>query len=128
MDAFQNPYVDVIAHPTQRVIGLEPPMEVDIDFLCENALKFGKFLELNAQPRRLDLDSKYLIKAKEYGVPVVINTDAHAANQLEYVRFGVQQARRAGFTRGDVLNVSNLEVFLKRRRAFKSGVPLENNK
>ncbi len=128
MDAFQNPYVDVIAHPTQRVIGLDPPMEVDIDFLCENALKFGKFLELNAQPRRLDLDSKYLIKAKEYGVPVVINTDAHAANQLEYIRFGVQQARRAGFTRGDVLNVSNLEVFLKRRRAFKSGVPLENNK
>ena len=121
LDAFQNPYVDAIAHPTQRVIGLEPPMDVDIDFLCENARKYGKFLELNAQPRRLDLDAKFLKKVREYKVPIVINTDAHAANQLEYIRFGVQQARRAGLTREDVLNTSNLDEFMERRRAFKAG-------
>ena len=121
LDAFQNPYVDVIAHPTQRVIGLEPPMDVDIDFLCENARKYGKFLELNAQPRRLDLDAKFLKKVREYKVPIVINTDAHAANQLEYMRFGVQQARRAGFTCEDVLNTSNFDVFMERRRTFKAG-------
>ena len=121
MDAFQNPYVDVIAHPMQRVIGLDPPMNVDIDFLCENARKYGKFLELNAQPRRLDLDARLLKKTREYGVPVVINTDAHAANQLEYIRFGVQQARRAGLTREDVLNTLGFDTFMARRRAFKSG-------
>ncbi len=120
LDAFQNPFVDVIAHPTQRVIGSEPPMDVDVEFLCENAKKYGKCLELNSQPRRLDLDYRWLKLAKDYAVPIVVSTDAHAASQMEYLRFGVQQARKAGLTRHDVLNTLSYHDFMERRRILKA--------
>lgn len=119
MDAFTNPYVDVIAHPTGRMIGTEDPIDVDVEFLCENAKKYGKCLELNCQPRRLDLDVKALIVAKRYGVPIVISTDAHAPDQMSYLQFGVQQAYRAGLTCDDVLNAQPLDEVLKRRKATK---------
>lgn len=120
MDAFTNPYVDVIAHPTGRMIGMESEIDVDIDFLCENAKKYGKCLELNSQPRRLDLKADYLRIAKKYEVPIVISTDAHAPEQLTYLRYGALQAYRAGLTRNDVLNAWPLEELLKRRKAAKS--------
>ena len=119
MDAFTNPYVDVIAHPTGRMIGTEDPIDVDVEFLCENAKKYGKCLELNCQPRRLDLDVKALIVAKRYGIPIVISTDAHAPDQMSYLQFGVQQAYRAGLTCDDVLNAQPLDEVLKRRKATK---------
>ncbi len=115
MDAFTNPYVDVIAHPTGRMIGIEREIEVDVDFLCQNAKKYDKCLELNSQPRRLDLCVDSLILAKKYGIPIVISTDAHAADQLPYLRFGVAQAYRAGLTNNDVLNTLSLDQLLKRR-------------
>ncbi|MBP5622652.1 MAG: DNA polymerase/3'-5' exonuclease PolX, partial [Thermoguttaceae bacterium] len=119
MDAFTNPYVDVIAHPTGRMIGTEEPIDVDVEFLCENAKKYGKCLELNCQPRRLDLDARALIIAKKYGVPIVVSTDAHAPDQMAYLQFGVQQAYRAGLTCDDVLNTLPVEEILKRRKTIK---------
>lgn len=119
--AFRNPFVDVIGHPTERIIGVKTPMKVDVDFLVESAARFGKCLELNSQPRRLDLDVDGLIAAKKAGVPVVISTDAHSPAHLAYLRFGVEQARRAGLTRADVANarsfaeLTELRAELKRR-------------
>lgn len=107
MDAFRSPYVDVVAHPTERVIGKEAPMKVELEFLCQNAKKYGKALELNSQPRRLDLPTEGLILAKRYGVPIAISTDAHAPDQMNYLRFGVEHAQRAGLTADDVLNVKS---------------------
>lgn len=126
MDAFLSPYVDVIAHPTQRVIGVESSMDVDLDFLCENAKKYGKCLELNSQPRRLDLDVQGLALAKKYGVPIVISTDSHAAEQMAYLRFGVQQARCAGLTRGDVLNARSYDDFMRVREELKEKASRSN--
>lgn len=127
MDAFTNPYVDVIAHPTGRMIGTEEPIEVDIEFLCENAKKYGKYLELNCQPRRLDLNVKALTIAKKYGVPIVVSTDAHTPDQMAYLRFGVQQAYRAGLTCDDVLNTLPVEEVLKRRRNVKQKFGIYKN-
>ena len=115
MDAFLNPYVDVIAHPTGRIIGVEPKIDVDVNFLCENASKYGKYIEINSQPRRLDLSCDSLTLAKRYGVKVVISTDAHSPEQIGYLRFGVQQARRAGLTSDDVLNCMSVREILDMR-------------
>lgn len=120
--AFRNPFVDAIGHPTERLIGARKPVGVEIDFLVESAARFGKCLELNSQPRRLDLNVDGLIAAKKAGVPVVISTDSHAPEHLAYLRFGVEQARRAGLTRADVANarsyaeLTELRADLKRRR------------
>lgn len=119
--AFRNPFVDAIGHPTGRQIGTRKPMEVDVEFLVESAARFGKCLELNSQPRRLDLNVDGLIAAKKAGVPVVISTDSHSPAHLAYLRFGVEQARRAGLTRSDVANarsfaeLTELRAELKRR-------------
>lgn len=120
LDAFQNPYVDVIAHPTQRVIGVDAPMDVDVEFLCENAKRYGKCLELNSQPRRLDLDAKWLKLAKDYGVPIVISTDSHSVDHLDYIRFGVRQARRAGLSCEDVFNTLPYYQLVERRKELRS--------
>lgn len=117
--AFRNPFVDAIGHPTERMIGMRGPMEVDVDFLVESAARFGKCLELNSQPRRLDLDVDGLIAAKKAGVPVVISTDAHSPTHLAYLRFGVEQARRAGLTRSDVANARSFAELVELRARLK---------
>ncbi|MDO5308106.1 MAG: PHP domain-containing protein [Planctomycetia bacterium] len=126
LDAFRNPYVDIIAHPTGRMIGIEPKIDVDIEFLCQNAAKYGKCLELNCQPRRLDLDRDALMLAKEYGVPIVISTDSHNPQHALYLNFGVYQAQRAGLVASDVLNTLDYQQFVERRRQVKAQMNLHN--
>ncbi|MBQ7815099.1 MAG: hypothetical protein IJ387_11480 [Thermoguttaceae bacterium] len=94
-------------------------MGVDVDFLVDSAARFGKCLELNSQPRRLDLNVDGLIAAKKAGVSVVISTDAHAPAHLSYLRFGVEQARRAGLTRSDVANARSFVELTESRGKLK---------
>ena len=115
LKAMKSPYVDVIAHPTQRIIGGEAAMDVSVDFLCENAQKYGKCLELNSQPRRLDLCFEGVVLARQKHVPIVISSDAHRTRQISYLRFGVEQAQRAGCSPSDILNTLPLNLFLERR-------------
>ena len=117
--AFRNPFVDAIGHPTERIIGVKAPMGVDVDFLVDSAARFGKCLELNSQPRRLELNVDGLIAAKKAGVSVVISTDAHAPAHLSYLRFGVEQARRAGLTRSDVANARSFVELTESRGKLK---------
>ena len=117
--AFRNPLVDAIGHPTERQIGMRGPMQVDVDFLVESAARFGKCLELNSQPRRLDLDVDGLIAAKKAGVPIAISTDSHSPAHLAYLRFGVEQARRAGLTRDDVANARSFSELVELRAKLK---------
>jgi DNA polymerase (family 10) len=104
LGALENPYVSVVAHPTGRLLNRREPYQVDLDAVMLAAKKHGKLLELNANPVRLDLNDVYCAAAKQHGIPIVINTDAHAPDELAVMRFGIVQARRAGLTKADVAN------------------------
>jgi DNA polymerase (family 10) len=104
LGALENPYVDVIAHPTGRLINRREPYQVDLDAVMKTAARLGKMLELNANPARLDLDDVHCAAARRLGIPIVISTDAHSTDGFEVMRYGVLQARRAGLTTADVAN------------------------
>lgn len=104
LGALENPYVAAIAHPTGRLINRRKPYEIDLDAVYKAAVKNRKLLELNSNPARLDLDDVACAAAKTYGIPIVINTDAHSTEGLDVIRYGILQARRAGLTKEDVAN------------------------
>ena len=119
LDALQNPYVSVIGHPTGRMLLARKPYELDLDAMMEAAKANGKMLELNAHPKRLDLDDVGCAMAKSYGIPIVISTDSHRPEGFDAMRCGVQQARRGGLTRADVANTRDwpeLKKLLDRAR------------
>jgi DNA polymerase (family 10) len=109
VEALANPHVDVIAHPTGRLINRREAYQVDMEKVLEVAQQHGKMMELNANPARLDLNDVNAAAAKQLGVPIVISTDAHSREGLDVMRFGVLQARRAGLTRQDVANTRSWE-------------------
>ncbi len=111
--AIENEHVDCIAHPTGRLINRRPPYEVDIDAVLKAAAKAGKFMELNANPARLDLNDVHLAVARKLGIPIVINTDAHTTDGLDVMRYGITQARRGGLTTADVANTKTWKQFDK---------------
>lgn len=102
--AIRNPYVSVIGHPTGRIINRRKPYEVDLDAVMQAAREERKFLELNANPARLDLDDMACAQARRQEIPIVISSDAHATTGLDVLRYGILQARRGGLTRDDVAN------------------------
>ncbi len=104
IEALENPYVCAIAHPTGRLIGERKAYEIDLEAVLRAAQDHGKMMELNANPRRLDLDDVACAMAKSYRVPIVISTDAHSADGLDMMRYGILQARRGGLTKEDVAN------------------------
>lgn len=111
--ALENPNVDIIAHPTGRVISRREGYVVDIEKVFEKALEFGKALELNAYYDRLDLNELYLHKAKEMGIKISLGTDAHAASDVRWMRFGVGIARRGWLEKKDVLNTLSYKELKK---------------
>ncbi len=118
--ALENQYVDIIAHPTGRLIGRRNGYPVDIDMLMELAKKTNTALELNANPNRLDLAAEHLRKAEELGINVVINTDAHTIEQLDYMKVGVGAAKKGWIGKKSVVNAmepDQLVAFLKRKKA-----------
>jgi DNA polymerase (family 10) len=104
LGAIENPHVTAISHPTGRLINKRRSYEIDLEAVFEAAAKHGKFMELNANPRRLDLDDVNCAAARRHGIPIVISTDAHSISNLELMRYGILQARRAGLTKDDVVN------------------------
>jgi DNA polymerase (family 10) len=113
LGALENPHVDVIAHPTGRLINRRDSYDVDLDAVIATAARLGKLLELNANPARLDLDDVHCAAAKRRGVPIVVNTDAHSTEGFDVMRFGVIQARRGGLTAADVANTRPWAEFKK---------------
>lgn len=107
--AMDNPNFNILGHPRGRLIGERPPYELDLERVLSAAAQHGCFLELNAQTKRLDLSDADCRLAKEAGVKVAISTDAHSRDNLEYMRFGVDQARRGWLGAEDVLNTSSLD-------------------
>ena len=113
LGALANPHVDAIAHPTGRLLGSRPPYEVDMQAVFQAAVSYRKILELNASPHRLDLSEANLMAASGYGIPIVIDTDAHSIEGLEVMRFGITQARRASLTKQQVVNTWPLDKLLE---------------
>ncbi|KUP05753.1 hypothetical protein Q75_11245 [Bacillus coahuilensis p1.1.43] len=110
--ALENAHVDIIAHPTGRLIGRRDGYDVDVDLLIELAAKTNTALELNANPHRLDLNSSEIKKAQEKGVPIVINTDAHSIDHFEFMELGVKTARKGWIRKEMVLNAMSTEDLL----------------
>jgi DNA polymerase (family 10) len=116
--AMQNPHVSIIAHPTGRLIGEREPYEIDMDRLTSVARDLNCCLEINAEPDRLDLNDVHAHMAKSKGVKIAVSTDAHSVNAFQYMRFGIDQARRAWLTAADVINtrsLADLRKLLKRQ-------------
>jgi DNA polymerase (family X) len=102
--AMDNPYFTILGHATGRLLLRRPGYPIDLDRIIAHAKARGCFFEINASPDRLDLSAPHARLAREAGVKIAICTDAHRTDELDYVRCGVDQARRAGLERRDVLN------------------------
>jgi DNA polymerase (family 10) len=107
--AAEHPEVDILGHPTGRKLNQRPGLTVDIERLATVAAEHGTALEINADPHRLDLRGRAVQRAIEAGATVVIDTDAHAPASYEFVRYGVDTARRGWAESGDVLNTRSVE-------------------
>ncbi|MDN7240298.1 DNA polymerase/3'-5' exonuclease PolX [Planococcus sp. N028] len=117
LTAMKNPHVDMIAHPTGRIVGQRSGYDPDMEQLLDWAKEYGKIVELNASPYRLDLAVEHLEMAQEKGVPVAINTDAHAIEQLEVMNTGVKHAQKAWLKKDHVVNtwpLEKLQQYLKK--------------
>jgi DNA polymerase (family 10) len=110
--AIHNPHVDIIAHPTGRLLGKREGADLDMEDVLRAAAETGTAMEINAYPDRLDLRDAHVRRAVELGCKLAINTDAHSARDLEYLFFGVATARRGGARAEDVINTWDLETLL----------------
>jgi DNA polymerase (family 10) len=116
LEAMDNPYVDCIGHLTGRRIGTRGPRDVDVARVIEKALEVGCFLEINGQPDRLDLRDVHARAAKDAGLKLVVNSDAHQIAAQSYVELGIGQARRGWLEKGDVANTRTWKQLDKLRR------------
>ncbi|MCR4432059.1 MAG: DNA polymerase/3'-5' exonuclease PolX [Tepidanaerobacteraceae bacterium] len=111
--ACENPHVDIIAHPTGRMLGKREPYDVDMDLIMKAAARTNTILEINSSPDRLDLNDMMARRAKDMGVKIAINTDAHEKEGLKDMRFGVWNARRAWLEKDNVINTRPLNMLIK---------------
>ena len=118
--AMNNPYVDIIAHPTGRLISSREGYTIDIHRVIEKAAETGTWLELNAYPDRLDLNDTNLKVAKEMGVKIAIGTDAHSTDGLLWMKFGIATARRGWLELKNVVNTYSLKNLLRLRKSNKN--------
>jgi DNA polymerase (family 10) len=119
INAMENPDVDMIAHPTCRLIGEREPIAIDLEAIFQAAAKYNKIMEINAMPDRLDLKDIHAFRARDLGVKLAIGTDTHSIAHLGFIRFGVGVARRAWCEPQHILNtlpLAKLLAFLNRKK------------
>ena len=117
--ACENPYVNVIGHPTARRLGKRPPVDVDFAELYRACARTGTALEVNSHPERLDLPADHIRAARDAGVMFAIDSDAHSTASLGYLPYGVGQAQRGWLTPEHVINswpLPRLQEFLRKGR------------
>ncbi|MFL4903749.1 DNA polymerase/3'-5' exonuclease PolX [Streptomyces sp. MMS24-I2-30] len=115
--ACENPYVHVIGHPTTRVLGRRPPVDVDLDEVFAACARTGTALEINAHPARLDLRDEDIVRARRHGVKFAVDSDAHSVPDLANMRYGIGTAQRGWLTKDDVINTwpqTRLRRFLRK--------------
>jgi DNA polymerase (family 10) len=111
--AMKNQNVDIISHPTGRILKRRDEYEIDFDKVLKAAKETGTILEISAWPERLDLNDQNIRRAKTAGIKMIINTDAHHKDQLRFMEFGIAQARRGWAEKGDIINTQPLDKLLK---------------
>jgi DNA polymerase (family 10) len=111
--AISNPNVSLLGHPTGRLLLRRDAYAVDMDAVLKAAAQYKTAMELNSYPDRLDLCDVHLRMAREHGIPIVINTDAHHTSHMDLIKYGVLQARRAWLGPANVLNTLPPETFKK---------------
>jgi DNA polymerase (family X) len=117
--AIENPFVTMLAHPTGRLLLKREPYQIDIPAILDAAARTGTWIELNAAPKRLDLDWRWWPLAKQKGVQCVINPDAHRTERLQDLWFGIGIARKGWLTKDDVMNclpLGKVEIALRTKR------------
>ncbi|WP_141580073.1 DNA polymerase/3'-5' exonuclease PolX [Actinomadura sp. WMMA1423] len=117
--ACENPFVDVLGHPTARQIGRRPPVEADWDEVFAACARTGTVLEIDSSPDRLDLPAEHVRRARRHGVRFAVDTDAHAVPHLAHLRYGIGTAQRGWLTAGEVVNTwpaDRLLAFLRAGR------------
>ncbi|RZB19002.1 DNA polymerase/3'-5' exonuclease PolX [Streptomyces sp. F001] len=117
--ACENPYVNIIGHPTTRLIGKRPGIDADLDAVFAACARTGTALEINSHPDRLDLCDEHILWAKRHGVRFAIDSDAHSVLHLAHLRYGVGTAQRGWLTKDDVINTwpqARLQRFLRKGR------------
>ena len=107
--AIENPFVNIIGHPTGRMLGYRPMYPLNVEAVIEAAAENSTVLEINGSPSRLDLDPQFVRMAKSAGVLLAVNTDAHAIGQLSHRKPGLNVARRGWLTKSEVINTYTLE-------------------
>jgi DNA polymerase (family 10) len=112
LNAIFSPHVDIVAHPSGRMIQTRDDLDLDWDAVYEAAARTGTALEINGSPHRLDLSAQRARRAVAAGCVLTIDSDAHHTRELDYVRWGVSQARRGWVTAGDVLNTRSRDDLL----------------
>ena len=123
LKAMGNPYVDIIGHPTGRLISQRGGYEIALNKIFEKARETGTALEINAYPDRLDLSDINAKKAAEMGIMLAINTDAHEPETLSFMKYGLATARRAWLTKANVLNCLSFDQIInwKKQRISTKG-------
>ena len=111
--AMRNPNVDIISHPTGRLINERDEYQIDLDAIFKLAKETGTILEIDSSPKRLDLKDQNIRRAKTAGVKMIINTDTHRKDQMRFMEFGIAQARRGWAEKEDIVNYWPLEKLLK---------------
>jgi DNA polymerase (family 10) len=120
--AMEHPYTTMLGHPTGRLLLARDPYPVDMHRILEAAAKNKVIIELNANPHRLDLDWRLMKKAKQFGIKIAINPDAHHLDGLEDLAYGVGIARKGWLTREDVFNtlsVTDIKSYFEQKKAKK---------
>lgn len=112
ISACKNPYVNIIAHPTGRILGRRDPYDVDMDMVLEAAQNTSTILEINSSPDRLDLNDQTVKRAKELGIKIAINTDAHDKDNLTDMKYGIWVARRGWLEQDNIINTLPLDKLL----------------
>ena len=119
--ALDDPHLTILGHPTGRLLLSRDPYPIDMDAVLEKAVALGVAVELNADPKRLDLDWRILRRAKALGATIAIGPDAHSTRGLEVMNIGVGIARKAGLVAGEVLNARDVDDVLALARARRQG-------
>ena len=113
LNAVENPHVDILGHPTSRMLGRRPPSDIDMEQVLRACAETGTVVEINAHPSRLDLNDVYARRAVDLGCKIAINTDAHRPDHMDFIEYGVAVARRAWLTPENVINTRPLESMLQ---------------
>lgn len=112
-NALKNPYITMIGHPSSRLINERDPIDVDWDKIFDACVFYGKYLEINSQPNRLDLADDLVYEARKKGVRFIINTDSHEKGTLSLIKYGIDVARRGMCEKTHILNTLGLNDFIK---------------